>query len=67
MLRCLVDEELVGGTILEVGKDQTRKVEAFNDPGPSGKGHTVSNIAQSYEDVFGWLGKEGWGKGGAGS
>jgi NAD(P)-dependent dehydrogenase (short-subunit alcohol dehydrogenase family) len=29
MLRCLEDEDLVGGTILEVGKGQTRLVEAL--------------------------------------
>jgi NAD(P)-dependent dehydrogenase (short-subunit alcohol dehydrogenase family) len=29
MLRCLEEEELVGGTILEVGKEQTRRVEAL--------------------------------------
>jgi NAD(P)-dependent dehydrogenase (short-subunit alcohol dehydrogenase family) len=61
MLRCLVDEDLPGGSILEVGKDQTRKVEAFNDPGPSGPGHTASNLLEKYEDVYGLLETEDWG------
>ena len=47
MLRCVEDEELGGGTILEVGAKQTRKVEQFNDPGPSGRGHTVTNLEKS--------------------
>jgi hypothetical protein len=48
---------------LEVGKGQTREVEALNDPGPSGSGHTVSRLEEGgYEEVFGWLGKKGWGR-----
>ncbi|KAL5386921.1 hypothetical protein DPSP01_003937 [Paraphaeosphaeria sporulosa] len=62
MVRCLEEGELGGGTVLEVGAGQTRKVEQFNDPGPSGKGHTVSNLERSYEEVFGWLGAKGWGR-----
>lgn len=61
MVRCLVDDELPGGSILEVGKDQTRKVEALNDPGPSGPGHTVSNLVEKYEEVYGLLEGEEWG------
>ena len=61
MLRCLEEEDLAGGTILEVGAKQTRRVEALNDPGPSGAGHTVSNLQEQYREVYEWLGKEGWG------
>ncbi|KAJ4383653.1 hypothetical protein N0V86_001708 [Didymella sp. IMI 355093] len=61
MLRCLVDEALPGGTVLEVGKGQTREVQALNDPGPSGKGHTVSKIVEKYDEVYGLLESEGWG------
>lgn len=61
MLKCLVDEDLPGGSILEVGKDQTRKVEALNDPGPSGPGHTASNLLEKYEEVYGLLETEDWG------
>lgn len=35
MLRCVEEEQLVGGTILEVGKGHTRVVENLNNPGPS--------------------------------
>lgn len=62
MVRCLEEPELGGGTILEVGAKQTRKVEQLNDPGPSGPGHTVSNLQDQYKEVFEWLGKEGWGQ-----
>ncbi|KAF2646430.1 NAD(P)-binding protein [Massarina eburnea CBS 473.64] len=62
MLRLLEEAELGGGTILEVGAKQTRVVDAFNDPGPSGAGHVVSNLQQSYEEVYGWLAQDGWGK-----
>lgn len=60
MLRLLEDESLPGGKILEVGARQTRLVEPFNDPGPSGPGHTVSNTHEAAE-VFDWLGQDGWG------
>ncbi|KAI8938497.1 hypothetical protein NX059_004387 [Plenodomus lindquistii] len=66
MLRCLEDEELVGGTVLEVGKQQTRVVGVLNDPGPSGKGHTVSRLGEGDEEVFGWLGGVGWSGGSGG-
>lgn len=62
MVRCLEEEDLGGGTILEVGANQTRKVEQVNDPGPSGKGHTVTNIRKNYEEVYAWLGEDGWGQ-----
>lgn len=61
MVRCLEEPELGGGKILEVGAGQTRFVEALNDPGPSGKGHTVSKLQEGYGEVYGWLGEEGWG------
>lgn len=40
-----------GGTILEVSK-KIRKVEPFNDPGPSGEGNTASNIGLGHKDVL---------------
>jgi NAD(P)-dependent dehydrogenase (short-subunit alcohol dehydrogenase family) len=61
MVRCLEEGELGGGKILEIGAGQTRLVEALNDPGPSGMGHTVSKLEDTYEEVFEWLGTEGWG------
>ncbi|KAJ9626376.1 hypothetical protein H2203_004008 [Taxawa tesnikishii (nom. ined.)] len=62
MLRLVVDDECPGGTVLEVGHKQTRKVPLFNNPGPSGTGNTVSGIGKAFEEVYGWLGQEGWGK-----
>ncbi|KAH7377678.1 hypothetical protein BKA66DRAFT_153917 [Pyrenochaeta sp. MPI-SDFR-AT-0127] len=63
MLRCLEEPELGGGKILEIGAKQTRLVEALNDPGPSGPGHTASNLQDQYKEVYEWLGTEGWGVG----
>lgn len=62
MVKCLEDPELGGGTIVEVGAKQTRLVKQLNDPGPSGAGHTVTNIYEKYEEVYGWLGESGWGQ-----
>lgn len=63
MRRCLEDADVGGGKIVEVGAGQTRFVEALMDPGPSGRGHTVSKGLQAYEQVYGWVGEEGWGVG----
>ncbi|KAJ7826000.1 hypothetical protein B0H14DRAFT_2818830 [Mycena olivaceomarginata] len=53
MLRCMESEELAGGTILEIGAGVTRKVEAFNDPGPfRGPGISSSNIQVKIDEVF---------------
>lgn len=60
MVRCLEDPEMGGGTILEVGAGQTRKVAMLNDPGPSSPG--ASNIRAHYAQVFEWLGEDGWGQ-----
>jgi NAD(P)-dependent dehydrogenase (short-subunit alcohol dehydrogenase family) len=47
MLRLVEEEAMRGGTLLEVGKNCTRLVGLFNDPGPpygeKGAGHTLSN------------------------
>lgn len=61
MLKCIEDEMLVGGTVLEVGSGQTRIVKAFNDPGPSGAGHTASAPTVATAEVLEWLGEPGWG------
>lgn len=37
MLRLIEEPGMVGGTILECGKNHTRRVEGFNDPGPDDK------------------------------
>ena len=48
--------------MLEVTKDKTRKVEELNDRGPSGDGSGVGHMEKGYQEVFGWLGDEGWGQ-----
>jgi 3-hydroxybutyrate dehydrogenase len=61
MLALSEDEDMIGGTVLEVGRKQTRRVPLFNNPGPSGAGHTASGMPLAVEEVFGTLEKEGWG------
>jgi len=43
MLMLIECTDLPGGTILEVGKQQRRVVNAFNDPGPRGRGHQITH------------------------
>jgi NAD(P)-dependent dehydrogenase (short-subunit alcohol dehydrogenase family) len=62
MLRLMEDDELPGGTVLEVGCGNTRLVTAFNDPGPQGTGHGASKIGEGTTDVYNLLNQEGWGK-----
>lgn len=65
MLRCVEDEGLVGGTILEVGKDRTRSVQALNDPGPDmdpRAGLVVRNAHEGHAMISSWLEDPGiWG------
>lgn len=61
MLRCVEEGGLVGGTILEIGKDQTRRVENLNDPGPSSDpkdGLLSGNSKEGNDMVWSWLGDE---------
>jgi hypothetical protein len=62
MLRLLEDETLPGGTVLEVGRGNSRLVTAFNDPGPQGDGHKVSKSAEAVIKVHQLLEEDGWGK-----
>ncbi|EXF82106.1 short chain dehydrogenase [Colletotrichum fioriniae PJ7] len=58
MLRCVEEKALVGGSILEVGKDNTRLVEAFNAPGPDPdpkRGLVARNGSKGTDMVFSWL------------
>lgn len=57
MIRLIEEERFVGGTVLEIGKDQTREVQILNDPGPSGAGHTVSDASKGINEVFDILAK----------
>lgn len=58
MIDLIEKEENHGGTILEVGKAQVRRVEAVNDPGPSGSGHTVSNAKVEKQEIWDILTKD---------
>ncbi|KZL84386.1 short chain dehydrogenase [Colletotrichum incanum] len=58
MLRCIEEDAFVGGSILEVGKDHTRLVQAFNDPGPDRdpkNGLVARNVSKGTEMIFAWL------------
>ncbi|KAG6157634.1 hypothetical protein E4U11_001493 [Claviceps purpurea] len=51
ILDLITNKDHVGGTILEVGVDQVRPVGQFNDPGPSGAGHSAHGLADAPDDV----------------
>ncbi|KAF5240319.1 hypothetical protein FANTH_9579 [Fusarium anthophilum] len=55
MISLVEKDEYVGGTVLEVGKGQTREVHVLNDVGPSGSGHTVSGLGKGIDEVWGIL------------
>lgn len=65
MVRCVEEDGLVGGSVVEVGKGNTRVVEAVRDGGPDPdprKGLVASNGAKGTAEIWGWLGDEGvWG------
>ncbi|KAF4958152.1 hypothetical protein FGADI_2619 [Fusarium gaditjirri] len=52
MLSLVERDEYVGGTVLEVGKGQTREVHVLNDVGPSGSGHSVSGLGKGVDEVW---------------
>ena len=52
MLDLIQSEENVGGTVLEIGAENPRRVEALNDPGPQGKGHRLTNMREVLENVY---------------
>lgn len=61
MLRCVEDDAIGGGFVMEVLKGTSRNVQALNDPGPSGPGSAASNAAVSHKEVLDWLSEPGWG------
>lgn len=61
MYRCISDESIGGGYMMEVLKDQRRNVEWRMDPGPEGPGATVAHRADGDDEALGWLQEEGWG------
>jgi len=62
MVKLMEDDELVGGTILEVATSSQRIVPLFNNPGPQGEGIRASNSSLMVEEVYKWLETEDWGK-----
>lgn len=67
MLTCIESSTMLGGTVLEVGKDSTREVLMFNDPGPDPRPEkglqTGSTTAHEDARIWGWLGDESiWGR-----
>ncbi|QDS72799.1 hypothetical protein FKW77_006262 [Venturia effusa] len=62
LLRLCVEDEIPGGTILEVAAgNKTRRVMGFNDPGPQGEGHVARNYQAGVDEVWSALRKDGWG------
>lgn len=61
MMRCVEEEEIGGGYIMEVTKGRTRSVGWRMDPGPEGPGASVANRDQVDREILGWLAEEGWG------
>ena len=61
MLRCVEDDEIGGGYVMEVTKGRTRYVDWKMDPGPQGPGATASGRATMTKEVFEWLAQPGWG------
>ncbi|ORY68228.1 uncharacterized protein BCR38DRAFT_521334 [Pseudomassariella vexata] len=65
MLRCVEEVELVGGTVLEVGHEHTRRVLVTGDPGPDenpGKGLVAHKAHEGREVVKALLGNNNvWG------
>lgn len=53
--------KIVGGSILEVGKDQRRLVYERNDPGPTGPGNTVAGNAKAIVQILDEVFRKGWG------
>ncbi|KAF1355073.1 putative short chain dehydrogenase/ reductase [Delphinella strobiligena] len=63
MLACLEDDDLPGGTVLEVGHNSRRKVPLRNNPGPAkAPGLTISDTQTGINEVLGWLAEPNWGK-----
>lgn len=62
MVGLLESPAMVGGTILEVGAGEARVVPPFMNPGPPGKGTSITDAAKLVANTFDVLAKPGWGK-----
>ncbi|KAM0703206.1 hypothetical protein Q7P35_009144 [Cladosporium inversicolor] len=59
MFAMISQPEYPGGTVLEITRGSTRKVELVNDPGPvSGTGATITNVALPRAEMIGLLSTE---------
>lgn len=59
MLAMISQPEYPGGTVLEITRGSTRKIELVNDPGPvSGTGATITNVALPRAEMIGLLSTE---------
>jgi NAD(P)-dependent dehydrogenase (short-subunit alcohol dehydrogenase family) len=59
MFALISQPEYPGGTVLEITRGSTRKVELVNDPGPvSGTGATIANVALPRAEMIGLLSAE---------
>jgi len=61
MLKLAEDADMVGGTVLECGHERTRVIPIYNNPGPSGAGHSVSAAGEGIAEVFERLDAKSWG------
>ncbi|KAI9056102.1 hypothetical protein LZ554_001030 [Drepanopeziza brunnea f. sp. 'monogermtubi'] len=56
MLAVVQEAEFVGGTVLEIGLETTRRVEGMNDPGPDvngeSRGYGLSRIMEGFAGTF---------------
>ena len=57
MLDLVMDPKSVAGTILECGADSVRKIEMYNNPGPSGLGRAVSEYASVVANAYAMMEK----------
>ena len=63
MLACVQDDDLPGGTVLEVGLGSRRKVPLHNNPGPSAApGLVISDFSWGTQEVFEQLAGPNWRK-----
>ena len=61
MLACAEDDNIGAGTVWEILKDQYRKVDWRNDPGPQGAGGGIANPNTLKNEALEWLAESGWG------
>jgi len=55
LLRCVTDDDIGGGYIMEVLKDKTRNVDFMMAPPPEGPGATTANRGDAEKEVLEWL------------